>query len=109
MEAWLLDNAANGKRRSSDGDDDRPYKVKKVPHKALLVNTFATALTVYYGCLPGSTRLTEALQAIATYVVASPNTCESMNAEDLLAYVVHRAGDEGLAYWQRQPRHVLIE
>jgi hypothetical protein len=83
--------------------------VKTVAHKALLVNTLATALTVHYGCLPGSTRLTESLQAIATFVVASPNTCEGMNAQDLLAYVVQRAGEEGLAYWQRQPRHALIE
>lgn len=104
IDQWLRENEGGGNRRAPGA----PFQIKLVPHKALLPNTLATALVIEYKCTPGSVVLSEALRAIATFVVSNPDVCESMDAEQLFTFVVEKAGDRGLAYWREQVAHSLI-
>ena len=85
-----------------------PFRIKLVPHKALLPNTLATLLIIHYKCTPGSLLVSRALRGIATYVVSNPDVCEEFDAEQLFAFVVAKAGDKGLAFWREQIAHELI-
>lgn len=105
MDEWLRNNEGGGNRR----DPGIPFRIKLVPHKALLPNTLATALVCHFKCTPGSVILTDALRAVATFVVSNPNDgCENLDAEQLFAFVVEKAGEGGLTWWQRQIKHELI-
>ena len=108
IDAWLRQHEGQGNKRAAGA----PFKVKKMPHKALLPNTLATALAVHYQLMPGSVALVEALRGIATYMVTMPNECERMTQQELLRFVVDKGeadGGGGLQFWQNLRKHTYIE
>ncbi len=107
VDSWLRKHEGQGNKRAAGV----PFKIKTMPHKALLPNTLATTLAVHYQVMPGCVALTEALRGIATYVVTTPNMCENMNSEQLFRFVVEKgeASGGGLQFWMQQRKHSFIE
>ena len=107
IDTWLSQHEGKGNKRL----DEAPFKIKAMPHKALLPNALATALTVHYEVVPGSVTLTEALRGIATYVAIMPTVCEHMNNEQLLRFVIEKGEEDGggLKFWKQQRKHKFIQ